>query len=483
MRPGRFAASVAVTLALTGCKTRDTAGPSGTSPSASASAKAPPSASAKAAPSASGAAHPLLTTPNPARAELGVLVRYPDFDRVVPVADRTVLLGCDPAHHLRLRVLDKDLVHGRDVQPDYGCASPTVLGDLIVFGAAGLGGTRAIAVRIPSGEVEPFVPFSQVLHVAGETVLARCDPMPRGRKLTLRILDRDLVHGRDFDTQKECTPMFVLGDAVLYGSEGHHPEYAFHVPSGTLEPYVPAATGPTPVLVQTPPDPDDVVLGRTRYGHRSEQDVPAGDAGDDRDYPGLIGGIAAFDAQTKRPLWHALWGWTTLPVPSEGALLVRMTNTLVELDPATGHVLWERGTPSGQQEIVTLAPVNGADAFALIEAKSSTNAQYEVVIYERGASPEPPWTGKIYGTVTDIGKSGHGRPYKNLGVTVGTHVAMTDAHGKYELTLTTRGTVTVDTEIQLGAGTQVDRKLLELAPERTEYKVDLSVGYFDQACR
>jgi len=341
-----------------------------------------------------GAPHrPIRTTPNPSRTELGVLARYPGFTNAAEIAGRVVLWGCDAARHTTLRILDPDLLDGRDIATRTTCVSTTVVGDMLVIGGTALA-TSAVAVRIPSGAVEPYV----------------------------------------------------------------------------------AADGGPKLESAVRSEPTEAVLGATVYrGVRSSEDENGHYDSED----GVNDGIGAFDGATHRRIWRALWGDGSRPVTSEGTVVVRMVNALVELDPTTGQVLWERGVPGGG-DIVPFT-VDGADGFVITELLPSGHT--ELVLYRRGAAADAAWTGKIYGTVVDIGKNGHGRPYANLLVTAGSQRTKTDAHGKYELMLTTRGTVTVDTEVQLGSGSHPDRKLVEVAAGHGDYEVDLRVGYFDQACR
>jgi len=487
-------------LLLAACRTPDTTPPSAAPSSAPLShdatsapgssvspVHAGPSADPRSpapAASASTPVRPFLDAPNPARAELGLLARYADYTRILSVAGSAVLIGCNPSNSLMLKILDADLLHGKDIAPGGGCMVPVVLGDVLVFGSNAYGASPppAIAVHVPSGLVEPFVHFNMVLKVEDHLVLAGCDATTK--KQTFRILEPDIVHGLDVATSATCSASFGrLGDTILFGTEPkarRFPVFALHVPSGTLEPHLEVDGGPKFEPAGRDFAKRETVLGKMRYRNVAGGDG-AGDAFDGGDH-----GVFAFDRESDRPLWHALWGAASLPLPSEGALVVRMANTLAELDPATGNVLWERGVPGGWGDGVTeIAPLEsgGADAFGVVEVTGLTDPRRAVVIFKRGAAPDAAWTGKIYGTVSNIGKGGNGRPYAKLTVMAGSKKTKTDAHGKYEIALTASGIVTVDTEIQLGAGSSPDPHALEVAAGHGDYKVDLKVGYFDQACR
>jgi len=389
-------------LAVAACATPVVSVPTFVAPAAP---LAPPaSATPSAPPPPVARSRPVLTAPNPSRGELGVLARYPGFRHVDAVAGTLVLWDCDDAHHFMLRILDADLLHGRDVATGQGCSSATVVDDLLVVGSTAAAGARGVAVHIPSGVVEPYFPTD--------------------------------------------------------GGQRHEPDATRK--SGRL------------------------VIGKTVYRSPLRMDEQLEEILDTADY-GMPDGVAAFDAETKHRTWHALRGVTSAPAASEGTLVVRMPDSLAELDPRTGEVLWEHGAPGNAPDLVSFS-VNGADGFAILECEKTPSCEWRapqelgLVLYARGAPADPPWTGKVFGTVTDIGK-GHGRPYKNLRVMAGTQQTKTDAHGKYELTLTTRGTITVDTEVGLGAGSSPDTEMVLVTPGHGDYKIDLRVGYFNQACR
>jgi hypothetical protein len=329
---------------------------------------------------------------NPSRAPIGLLTRYPDFYDVFVVAGRAVLFGCSGTSHTAvLKVLDLDLVHGKDIAIDHrACNEPAVVGDTLVF---------------PSG------------YLAG--------------------------HGTE-------------------------PAVAVHIPDGKVDVY----NGPPAGR----PDDGEVVLGDVRY-RRARTDQDRAD------------GTYAFDRASNRLLWHALWGETSFPVASEGAIVVRMVETLVELDPANGNVLWERAAPGemwkGETGITKLTAEDGQDAFAVIERPYPPEPSVPgIVIYNRGAPPSATWTGTIRGTVTNVGEGGKGKaPFKGVLVTAGSKSVKTDRRGKYAIRLTTSGKLLVDTEIQPGAGSTADSKVLDLEAGHGDYTVDLGVAEFQQACR
>jgi len=328
----------------------------------------------------------------------------------------------------------------------------------------------AVAVHLPGGTVEPyaFTNISEVVHLGHDVVLERC-PDKGGRKLTLTILEHDLTHGRDVETGKPCMSVQgIVGDAFVVG-EKKSPQVVVHVPSGKVEPYA-AGDGGAKLTPTRAPEPKDVVVAKTRFRFDS------GSYGD--------AGIVAFDAKTNRQLWRALWDEASFPIASRGSLIVKTKTTLVELDPSTGHTLWERGSPGGGTTLVPLSTdaAGSVEAFGVVESPEP-GTTFEVLIFQRGAPPEAPWTGKLTGTVVDQGSADSSKPRPDTGVFAGSVRTTTDAHGKYELTLASRGTVTVQTDVAPGGGTAPETKQLPLVAGHGPYKVDLKIVEYDQACK
>jgi hypothetical protein len=413
---------------------------------------------------------------NPDRAELGPWARYPGFTEVLHAAGRIVLRRPGPT----LKILDPDLLHGRDVTVSPWCEDAAIVGDEILCGWQ-YAAAQAVVVHIPGGEVEPF-PYRdvvQVIHVGGETVLERCTAPGTSGRLLVTILGSDAVHGRDVTTEVACNSVRgIVGDALYLGGYAKgDPQRLLHVPSGAIEPYVPADGGAEP-LPAVPPLSDETVIGAVRYRRVSRTDGSGSPYNSNRD------GLTAFDAETSRPLWHALWDYTSLPIASEGALVVRTDDALVELDPATGRVVWERGMQTAGSDMI-YAPLSyeaavGTDAIAVIEP-STPKGGWVLAIYKRGAPSIPPWTGKIFGVVTARGSVGGRRagPVEGVYVLAGAERAKTDASGKYELTLTSRGSVRVRTEEHPRGRITPQTKLIALEPGHGPYRVDLLIDALD----
>jgi len=400
----------------------------------------------------------ILDAPNPARAELGVLARYPRFREVIQVGDTVVLSD----EMKTVKILDEDLLHGRDVEVGTGCHEPLVFGDRMVCGNGY--GKPAITVRIPSGEVEPYPyqKFDEAIHVGGAVVLRGCKGAGRLSQLTINVLERDGMHGHETTVDAPCNAIHgLVGDALFFGAyTPDAPQWLMHVPSGVIEPYVSGRYEATQKS-----RPQETVIAGHRYRIARAPD-----------------GLAAFDAATDRPLWHALWGTVSLPIPSEGALVVRTEDAVVELDPATGSVLWEYGTDWVQNSglftsFAEATPLPG-DVVAVVQSEGDF---FGVVLYRRGAPTLPAWSGTISGTIVVSGNLS-ARPRKKQAVMAGSARTMTDAHGHYELSLTSRGRVNMMTDVVSGAGTTAETKTLDVVPGHGPYKVDLRIEYFHQAC-
>jgi len=418
------------------------------------------------APAAPPPPPPILTTPNPARAELGVLARYPGFSTVRQIGESLVFGDGGP----RFKVMDKDLLHGRDIVAGKTCNDQHVFGDRVLCAKS----NPPVTVRIPSGEVEPY-PFDdivEVVHVGDAVALRRCPVASGHNAMLITILERDGLHGRDVQTSEPCNALHgVVGDALFYGAyTDSAPQWLMHVPSGVVEPYVRPASPAGDGRYHRPIE--ETVIGGARYTPFYAN--PDADGG-------LRDGLAAYDVASGKLLWRSLWGDVSAPVASEGTLVVSLRAALVELDPATGAVLWERGAAEGNGWSGSVTRLPG-EVIAIYYGNTQTTPS-ELVLYKRGYPSPPAWTGKIHGTIRISGDAKHAGSPGMLTVSAGSARTKPDAQGHYELNVSSRGWVTVKTDDDGGAGRTVETKTFELQPGHGPYEVDLHLSYFEQACR
>jgi len=440
-------------------------------PTAASTASAIPSAASATAPAASIPPPPILTIPNSSRAELGLLVRYPGYTTAIEVAGRVVIGGLGNT----VKILDEDLLHGRDIDLGTPCNDPHVLGDRLLCAK----GSPAVILHMPGGEVEPY-PFHdiwEVVHVGPEVVLRRCPTVEKKTTMLITILSRDWLHGRDVPTEEVCGALHgLVGDALYYGGyTAKAPQWLMHLPSGVIEPYVHAPDEPPHMPTQPPPPP--TVIGQTRY-QRGHIEIGAYD------------GLDAFDVANGRVRWHALWGEPGLPVPSEGAIVVRSETSLVELDPATGNVLWEQGIAgiTGDEAFHTATDITavsgGGNGGALaIHQGDPSSKVVDLAFYKRGAPALPMWAGNIRGRIILGGDKKFASQVEGQTVTAGSAHTTTDKQGRYVLDVASSGWVTVRLAAAVSPGMTAEAKMFQVVPGHGPYEVNLHLSYFDQACR
>jgi hypothetical protein len=426
---------------------------------------------------AGSSASTVLFAPNPHRAEFGILARHPGFRHVNEVAGRIVLDQCYFGNaQLVLKVLELDGRNGTEISVPVKCDKVLVVGDLLVVWSTVKNGTHYVheqrALRIPSGEVIPYPLFDAQDFIGGEEVLSQCGS--DGAR-TLRILDADRLHGRDIATGKSCEwrAYGVLADAIILGvtddlgvpGDANRGLVAVHIPSGRVEPYVKIPGRAEP---EANPRAEDQVMGITRYRRDKGKDSKTPD-------PDAIG-LSAYDARSADFLWHRN-DVNGMGVPSEGTLVVLGSDSVAEVDPADGHVLWELGAASATAPLVKLS-IGGADAVAFTDAQPGAPPRTvadEVLILARGAPSAPAWTGTSRGSYHgNDDQCGHtpDHPLAHRNVWVGAKMVTTDAHGKFSITTTAHGSITVAVH-----GIPFFSQKLDLDAAKAAYDVDVTQAW------
>jgi hypothetical protein len=149
---------------------------------------------------------------------------------------------------------------------------------------------------------------------------------------------------------------------------------------------------------------------------------------------------------------------------------------LQDLDARTREVRWSRGLAIDPAANAILLSAEGGKVIVVGEAMDHRPPR--ILVFKRGAPPDPVWTGTVHGTIRGIPKGWRTEP---ITVTVGDASTKADSHGHYELKVSARGTLHVETDLG-GAGINIESPLIDPAPGHTSYEANLKVTTFRQSC-